>query len=180
MAVTRAEGELYRFESNGTVNTIERGIGIANTLAWSPELDRLYFADSLKGQLYVYDCELESGAVRNKRVLFETSDYGVPDGSAIDVDGCLWNARWDAGVILRITPSGGVDRVVSIPAPRPTSCAFGGADLRTLFVTSARLGLTSAQLARCPLSGSVFAIQGVGEGIGVPPLKVEAKYARIN
>lgn len=168
--VQRTDGALYKFDGDGRAHVIEEDVGIANTLAWSPDLKSFYFADSLRNQIYAYDFDADSGAVWNKRTFFESADHGVPDGSDIDTDGCLWNARWDAGVVLRITPAGKLDRVIALPVPRPTSCIFGGAGLETLFVTSARIGLTEAQLARYPLSGSVFAIRGAARGLPVPPL----------
>jgi sugar lactone lactonase YvrE len=166
--VERSDGALYCFDADGSVHTIEENVGIANTLAWSPDRRTFYFADSLRGQLYAYDFDAALGTVRNKRVFFEASDLGVPDGSAMDTDGCLWNARWDAGVIVRITPAGVVDRSIALPGPRPTSCAFGGPSLDTLYVTSAQIGLSAQQLGRWPLSGAVFAIEGVARGVPVP------------
>jgi sugar lactone lactonase YvrE len=168
IAMDRAYGALYRFDADGSVHTIEEGIGCPNTLAWSPDLRQFYFADSLQGRIHVYDFDADSGAVRNKRMFFEAPNCGIPDGSAIDVDGCLWNARWDGGTILRIAPNGTLDRSITLPVPRPTSCIFGGATLSTLYVTSARNGLTPAQLQQFPLSGSVFAIHGIGQGMPVP------------
>jgi len=94
---------LYRFDADGRVDTIEEEIGIANTLAWSP-ISRDLFGDSLKGGLYVYDFDADSGTVRKKRTFYDAPGYGIPDGSAIDVDGCLWNARFDGGAIFKITP----------------------------------------------------------------------------
>ena len=166
----RMDGALYRFDPEGRVHTIEENVGVANTLAWSPDLKTFYFADSMQGQIYRYDFDADSGAVSNKQLFFESADLGIPDGSAMDVEGCLWNARWGGGAVLRLTPQGKIDRVIELPVPQPTSCMFGGPKLDTLFVTSATLGLSAAQLAQFPLSGSVFAIQGVGQGMSVPPL----------
>lgn len=168
ISVDRLDGSLYRFE--GTAQIMEENIGIPNTLAWSPDLKKFYFGDSLKACLFEYDFDAESGALGGKRIFYDELGRGVPDGSAIDVEGCLWNARWDAGVILRITPDGKPDRVVELPVRRVTSCAFGGPDLKTLYVTSARHGLNDAELERAPLSGSVFAISGLGQGLAIPPL----------
>jgi len=170
VSLDRSDGALYRFDVDGGVDTIEEDIGISNTLAWSPDLSRFYFGDSLKERIYVYDFDAESGTVRNKRTFYDVQGFGIPDGSAIDADGCLWNARWGAGAVLRITPEGKLDQVIELPVPRPTSCSFGGPDLKTLYVTSATYGLTAAQLEQFPLSGSVFAIHGAGQGIPVPPM----------
>lgn len=170
--VDRSMGALYRFDLDAGACLVEEPVGIPNMLAWSPDLKRFYWADSLRGEIWLYDFDADTGAVCNKRLFFHSSQYGVPDGSAVDVEGCLWNARWDAGVILQITPDARVNRVIPLPVPRPTSCAFGGSGLDTLFVTSARIGLTDLQLAQSPLSGSVLAIQGLAQGMPVPPLNV--------
>jgi len=150
---------------------IEDNIGIANTFAWSPDGKQFYFADSLLGAIHVYDFDTEQGTIRNKRIFFETPDLGVPDGSAIDTDGCLWNARWGSGAIIRITPKGKVDRIIELPVPQPTSCIFGGPDHKTLFITSARVELNETQLTNAPLSGSVFAVHGAAQGVPVPKLR---------
>ena len=179
VALDRFDGALYRFDVDGRVETIEEDIGIPNTLAWSPDLSRFYFGDSLKSCLFVYDFDGESGTIRNRRTFFDAARLGTPDGSAIDVGGCLWNARWDGSAVLKITPEGKLDQVIAVPVPRPTSCAFGGPDLKTLFVTSATYELTAAQVELFPLSGSVFAIQGAGQGVPVPPVTLTRRQRRI-
>ena len=170
--IERLDGCLYRFDSEGRVEILEEAIGIANTLAWSPDLTRFYFGDSLKNALFMYDYDPDSGTIADKRTFYVEPGLGVADGSAIDVDGCLWNARWDGGAVIKITPQGTLDQIVELPLPRPTSCCFGGPDLKTLFVTSAANGLTAKQLERFPLSGSVISIDGAGQGLPVPPLTV--------
>jgi L-arabinonolactonase len=171
VALERSEGTLFRVDADGSVAIVEEGVGISNTLCWSPDERRFYFADSLANRLFAYDYEPMSGGVSGKRVFFEEAGLGIPDGSAIDVDGCLWNARWRAGMVLRITPDGRIDRRIEIPALQPSSCAFGGPRLDTLFVTSARNGMSPSALALAPLSGSVFAITGGAQGVLVPPMR---------
>jgi len=168
LPIERPDGALFRFDRGGGISVIEQDLMCANTLAWSPDGTRFYFADSLPGAIFAYDYDPESGAVSGKRVLFDEAGLGVPDGSAIDVDGCLWNARWGASAIVRITPEGRIDRRIEMPVPRPTSCMFGGPNLDILFVTSATNGLGAGDLAAAPLSGSVFAITGAGQGVAVP------------
>ena len=175
VSVDRFDGALYRFDADGRVDIIEEGIGIPNTLAWSPDLTRFYLGDSLKGAIFVYDFDTESGGVCNKRTFYDVSRLGIPDGSAMDIDGCLWNARWDGGAVLKITPDGKLDQMITLPVLRPTSCCFGGSDLKTLFVTSAANGLTAAQLEQYPLSGSVFVVHGVGQGVSVPPMTLKRR-----
>ena len=81
-----------------------------------------------------------------------------PDGAVVDAEGFVWNAQWGAGSVIRFAPDGRVDRVVKVPVSRPTCPALGGKDLKTLYITSAREGLTAEQLAQEPLAGGVFAI----------------------
>ena len=90
---------------------------------------------------------------------------GKPDGMTVDAEGFLWVAHWDGWCVSRYDPHGRVERVINLPVPRPTSCIFGGPELRTLFVTSARIRLSAGQLAEAPLSGSVFSIDTGVQGL---------------
>jgi len=99
------------------------------------------------------------GIFSNRRVFAEIpEDRGEPGGLAVDADGYIWSANYGGWCVTRYSPDGRIDRIVPMPVPQPTSWVFGGADLKTLYVTSARIRLTSAQFAQAPLSGSVFAI----------------------
>ncbi|MET4262407.1 L-arabinonolactonase [Bradyrhizobium sp. S3.12.5] len=167
--VERDLGALYRFDPDGQVHMMADTLGIPNGLTWAPDGRRFYMADSAHGAIFDYDFDIDAGALGGRAVLFDGADFGIPDGATIDVDGCLWSARWDGHAILRITPSGNVDRVVEMPVPRPTSCVFGGPDLRTLLVTSASMGLSAAELATYPNSGAVFAVEDIGQGLAIPP-----------
>jgi sugar lactone lactonase YvrE len=171
LPVERSIGRLFCLDQEGRLRALEKNIGIANTLAWSPDERRFYFADSLANRIFLYDYTSETGVISNKRVFFEATGLGLPDGSAMDVDGCLWNARWGAGCVVRITPGGLIDRKIAIPALQATSCAFGGAKLETLFVTSAKIGLSPKALTEWPCSGSVFAITGLAQGLPISPFK---------
>lgn len=168
LPVERADGTLFRFGPGDKCEAHEQNTGVSDTLAWSPDARLFYFADSVSGCIYVYDYDVESATLANKCVHFNGPDYGIPDGSTIDVAGCLWNARWDDASIIRITPEGRVDRKIDLPIPHPTSCIFGGSQFETLYVTSVRLGLSKEQLDEYPLSGSVFAFDGLAQGMRVP------------
>ena len=135
-------GGLFRIEADGRSAPVLGDVGIANTLAWSPDGATLYFADSLKRTIWAFPFDGATGELGERR-LFAGPDAaaGEPDGSSIDAEGFLWNARWGAGVVARFAPDGRLDRVVELPASQPTSVAFGGPDLRTMYVTSARQGL---------------------------------------
>lgn len=153
-------GALYRLDVDGTLDEIETGFHICNGLGWSPDSRRFYLADSARRQIFAYDYDLATGTLSNKTVFarFTESD-GMPDGLAVDADGYLWCAMWDGWALRRFAPDGRLDRTVDLPVPRPTSCAFGGPDLKTLYITTARIRLSATQLAAAPLSGSILALQ---------------------
>lgn len=163
-------GTLYRLDIDGTLHEVERGFHICNGIGWSPDGSKFYLTDSGARCIYVYDYDSLSGAVTNKKILAEfDASQGSPDGMAVDAAGHLWSAFWDGWSVRRISPDGLIDREIRLPVPRPTSCAFGGANLDTLYVTSARIRLSASQLAAAPLSGSVFAIDVgvVGTPVGL-------------
>ena len=151
-------GSLFRLDPDLTLHEMETGIGVSNTMSWSPDGRTLYFCDTLSGWMSAYDFDPAAGTVSNKRN-FARFDRGVPDGSTVDAEGYLWNARWDGGCIVRFAPDGSVDRVVEVPSPLVTSCVFGGADLDTLYITTARYLQDDAALAKAPQAGSLFALK---------------------
>jgi len=163
-------GNLYRIDADGTATKMDGPFGVSNTFAWSPDNRTMYFADSLKG-IYAYDFDSESGAIANRRLFAATDDAadGVPDGSTIDADGFVWNCRWDGSGIIRWAPDGTIDRKIDLPCPRVTSAIFGGDDLDTLYVTTARFDMSEAELADYPLAGGIFAIDAGVRGIAEVP-----------
>jgi sugar lactone lactonase YvrE len=169
LPITANTGSLYRIDADGTVHVFEQELGIANTFAWSPDERTMYFADTLDA-IYAYDFDPFAGGISSRRTFakVDTGKYGLPDGSTIDAEGFLWNARWDGGCIIRWAPDGTIDRIVEFPCRRVTSCIFGGADLDTLYVTTVRYGLSESQLSEQPLAGSIFAldpgVKGLSDG----------------
>jgi L-arabinonolactonase len=155
---TEHTGSLYRLDPDLSAHRMDGAIGISNSLAWSPDDRTFYFADTLDGVIYAYDFEAAAGALSNKRAFAKPGGPGAPDGSTIDSEGFLWNAEWDGGRLVRYAPDGSVERQVELPVQRPTCCAFGGPDLRTLYVTSASLGLDDAARASQPWAGCVLAL----------------------
>jgi len=169
--ITETSGHLYRIDADGSVHEMDGPFAICNTFAWSPDNRLFYFADTPAG-IYVYDFDEKSGSLSNRRVFATTGakgQPGYPDGSTIDVDGFLWNCRWDGGAIIRYAPDGSVDRVVTMPCDRVTSCCFGGPALDVLYVTTVRYGISEARLAETPLAGGLFAVRtgtrGLPDGI---------------
>ena len=125
----------------------------------------LHFVDSAASRVYVFDVDPVRGETANRRVLIETHPQeGRPNGLTVDAEG-IWCAMWDGWAIRRYTPDGGLDAVVRLPVPRPSSCIFGGDDLATPYVTTGRIRLLAKHLAEAPLSDSLFAFRP-----GVPGL----------
>lgn len=161
VAVAASTGGLFRIDADGTTSRHRAGIGIANTLCWTPDNATLYFADTLRNRIDAYPFDPVSGTLGAPRPFVEGGP-GAPDGSAIDEDGFVWTARWGAACLLRYAPDGRVDRTIALPAAQPTSCAFAGPGSRTLFVTTARVGLDAPGDA----DGAVLAVDA---GIDGPP-----------
>jgi L-arabinonolactonase len=158
-------GEIYRISTAESVEILDGGFGCPNTFAWSPDEKTMYCADSCTGWIYAYDFDVASGSIGRRREFFSDDAFGIPDGSAMDTDGCLWNARWDGAAVLRITPDGRIDRVVELPVSKVTDCAFGGADLQTLFVTTSGFGMSDSERKTEPMAGDVFAISTCVDGV---------------
>lgn len=162
-------GSIYVLETDGTIRVAEMGYTIPNGIAWNSDDSLLYIADSHHNSIYVYDYDLASGRFANKRVFASTrGEPGVPDGACLDAEGFLWSARNGGGRIVRYAPDGSVDRTVTLPVEFPTSVAFGGAGLDTLYVTTATQGMTADDLRKQPLAGTVLAVDVGVRGISEP------------
>ena len=154
----RPIGQLYAYEGGASPRVLAPDVRIANSIAFSPDGRRMYFADTPTKIIRAYDYDLDSGALSGERAFAALRGPGCPDGSTVDSDGCLWNAEWGGGRVVRYTPHGRIDRIVELPCAQVTCCAFGGDKLERLFVTTARTGLDSAALAREPRAGALFAV----------------------
>lgn len=163
-------GRFYRVDGAGLAAEFAAGIRISNAVCFSPDGRVLYFADSLSGRIMAVAYEPGTGPVGEPRLAVETAAHGSgPDGATVDVDGCLWVAMVQAGRIARFTPDGALDRLIDAPTDIPSSLAFGGPDMRTLFVTSIRDSGTGRAVSRHPDGGGLFAIGGLGvEGLPEP------------
>jgi sugar lactone lactonase YvrE len=158
-------GGVHVLLPDGSASFFPEGFGCPNAICWSPDDTVLYAADSVSGWLYAYEFDRAAAQMRRRREFCRLSGLGIPDGAAIDKDGCLWNARWGAGVVARIDPAGRLMQTVALPVSNPTACCFGGPLRNILYVTSARYGLSPEQLAHEPLAGSVFAIETATKGL---------------
>ncbi len=141
-------------------------VAISNSIAFSPSGDTMYFCDSLQKQILQCDYGNTLGPAR----LFTDlrNEPGEPDGSAVDAEGCLWNARWGDARLVRYLPDGIEDRSVPMPVSQPTRPVFGGRARQTLYVTSAHEGLDAAGRAREPLAGHLFVFDAGVNGLPEP------------
>jgi sugar lactone lactonase YvrE len=161
MAKDRARGAaaLYRLAPGGEIERVIPNTTISNGLAWSASGDRMYFTDSATQRIDVLDFDGATGEVADRRPFasIEPAD-GLPDGIATDAEGGVWVCLFGGGAVRRYDEDGALDAVIPLPVTNPTSPAFGGRDLRTIYITTARQGLSSAQLAAEPLAGAVLAL----------------------
>ena len=150
-------GGLYRVEAGGVATKLVDAATIANGLGWSPDGSRFYFIDSPTRRVDVFDHDPGTGDVRDRRplVTVETVD-AVPDGMAVDADGCLWVALHGGWGLNRYAPDGELLAEVRLPVAKVTSCCFGGPSLTDLYVTTRRESLSDAELAEQPLAGALL------------------------
>ncbi|WP_077002351.1 SMP-30/gluconolactonase/LRE family protein [Variovorax sp. KK3] len=166
--LTRApEGVLYCLEGRA-LRAVRQGVCIPNSLAFSPDGATMYFADSLRYELYAYDYDGRHGTIGRERVIARTQPPGFPDGSTVDAEGFLWNAEFNAARLVRYAPDGRIDRVVPVPVPRPTCCAFGGPALDVLYVTTASQNMSTEDLEAHPLAGALLAFDVGVRGVAEP------------
>ena len=175
----QALGVLYMLDAQGLHERMD-GVTTANGLAWSPDGRTAYWADTAAHQIRAFDFDAARGQLSNSRVFYQATPKpagwawgsatpygGRPDGAAVDAEGCYWSAQYEGQRLLRLSPAGEVLAEVPVPAVCPTMPCFGGPDLRTLLVTTARHGRSAAELAQYPDAGCVFALR-----VDVPGLPV--------
>lgn len=168
---TRREplGKLYCLEPDGRCTARLDGIVVPNALCWSLDDRRMYFADTHRQIIWVFDYDLDDGVFSNQRVFKDWSfQPGRPDGATVDAEGYLWHAMVATGQVVRLAPDGSVDRVIQLPVSHATCPAFGGPGLDRLFVTSHSQRLPAEQLAREPLAGSLFMLDVGVKGVAEP------------
>lgn len=169
LAAAHAVGTLHRFDRRGLSAPFVDRLVTPNGMAFSPDGRTMYLADShpTVRRVWAYEYDIDDGVPHRRRLFVDMNAHpGRPDGAAIDVDGCYWVCGNDAGVVHRFTPLGRLDRSLAVPVKKPAMCAFGGAGLDTLYVTSIRPAVDDPEQ---PHAGGVFAlvpgVQGVPEPI---------------
>lgn len=151
-------GSLWRLDGDA-VTEMDTGIILANGIGFSPDDKVFYFTDFARRTVFAYPFDIASGTLGQRQVFvtLEEAD-GKPDGMTVDSEGHIWIAHWDGWCVTRHDPKGREVARIAFPVQRPTSVAFGGDDLSTLYVTSATMALTPEELAKAPLSGALFAV----------------------
>jgi L-arabinonolactonase len=158
---------VWRVDPNLKLARLFGGVACANSACFSPDGRRMYFADSPTKEIVTFDYDPATGDLGTKRILARVD--GVPDGSCVDSEGCIWNAVWEGYRVERWSPEGTLLQVVRVPVCKPTCCAFGGEDLTTLFITTSRLMEGKDRLSREPTAGSLYAISPGVRGLADEP-----------
>lgn len=154
-----AVSSVVRLDPDRRMAMLFDGVACANGICFSPDGSTMYFADTPARAIWAFDYDGATGDLGNRRVLNRFDGQpGMPDGSCVDAEGCIWNAQWNGRRLVRFTPAGRVDRVIPVPVLNPTCVTFGGAALDVLYITTARYLMTSQQILADPLSGALLAV----------------------
>ena len=158
-------GRLYRLDTDGTLTRLLDDVGVPNGMGFTPDLKRLYFTDSPKREIGLFDYDRDTGALTNRRIFVRAPEgEGSPDGMTVDVQGYVWSARWNGGCLVRYTPEGSEDLRIAFPARKVSSVTFAGPDYTDIYVTTAG---GDAKAEEGPGAGALFrlnlGIQGKAE-----------------
>ncbi len=167
-------GNLYVLNKDLSIEKKMEGVTVSNGMAWDMKHNLFHYIDSPTQTVVTYDYDLTTGGIRNKRVTIRVPETeGSPDGMTIDEEGMLWVAHWEGWKIARWDPFTGKQLLeIRLPVSRVTSCAFGGNQLEDLYITTAKIGLSKAELIKQPLAGALFVVKNCGYK-GVPAFEFE-------
>lgn len=165
-------GAIWRWHQ-GRVRCLFPGLTIPNSICFSPDGRTAYFSDTVTHKVNRVALDAEGWPLGAPQVFLDlTADGLLPDGATVDAEGCLWIAQWGAWRVARHAPDGRFLSAVTVGAPHSSCPAFGGPDLTTLFVTTAREGMGPEALAAHPHAGKVFALEGAGRGLPEPAVRL--------
>lgn len=160
MPETEAAGHLYMVDASGESKAQLDSVTISNGIVWTKDQKTMYYIDTPTGKIRAFDYDNASGDISNERTVVEIpKTMGFPDGMAIDEEDKLWVGLWNGNAIVRFDPENGqLMEKIEVPAHNVTACAFGGQNLDSLFITSARVDMTPDELEKYPDAGSVFVV----------------------
>jgi L-arabinonolactonase len=160
-------GALYRLNGDGSITEVLKGVRCSNGLGWSPDSRTFYYTESFAHRILAFDHDPDTGALSGRRLFasLAPNSGAFPDGLTVDVEGFVWSAQPFYGRLVRYAPDGAIASIYETPVSRPTSCAFGGTDLATLYITTAHNSLTAEQRAEEPLAGGLFEFRPGVKGI---------------
>ncbi|MCH2115436.1 MAG: SMP-30/gluconolactonase/LRE family protein [Pirellulales bacterium] len=172
-ALTKSSGALYSLDADHRVAKHVDSVGVSNGIVWTQDAKTMYYIDTVSAAVDAFDFDNGAGKVSRRRTVFQVPQgMGLPDGMAIDDSGKLWVSFWDGWQVARICPiEGKVIGKIELPVANVTACAFGGAALDQLFITTARAGVSDEDLEKQPLAGDLFMAQPGVHGV------VSAKFA---
>jgi len=170
--ISKEEGgaALWRVDADGSARRMETGLTVSNGVGWSPDGGTMYLTDSPAQAIHAYDFDADAGTISRRRTFVDVrGEEGFPDGLAVDAEGGVWSARFAGGCVVRYAPDGRETHRVPIPAPRSTSCAFGGVGLRDLYVSTASVGLSEEEIQDAFDSGDLFRFRPGVPGLAITP-----------
>ena len=157
---SRNTGKLYRYDAGLNASVIMDGISLPNGLAWSSDGSELFFVDSVARTLYRARYPANGNGLEQVLVFAQTpAELGRPDGLALDVEGNLWVCQFNGSCVLQYDRHGVLLQALPMPVPRPTSCCFGGPEMRTLYITTAKFGMSAAEQADYPAAGNIYSVR---------------------
>ena len=164
---TTAAASLYKVAPDGTTSKMLGNITISNGIVWTKDGKTMYYIDTPTGKIRAYDYDIETSTITNDRTAVDVSpEDGYPDGMAIDEEDMLWVGLWNGNAVAQFNPKNGeLIRKIEVPAHNVTACAFGGADLDILFITTARTDMTDEEIEKYPLAGSIFSVNPGVRGV---------------
>lgn len=164
MATPSRPGRLYRLDQDGTIRMVLEGIACSNGMGFTLDRRQMYYTDSVKGEIYLFDYDIETGALTNQRLWLKVPEgQGLPDGMTVDAEGHVWSARWGDSALYRYSPEGVVEQRITFPALKVSSVVFGDDDYQTMYVTTALSG--GSQEAEGPGAGGLFRLRSGVSGL---------------
>jgi D-xylonolactonase len=137
MSTPSRPGRLYRLDTDGTITPLLEGIGTSNGMGFTPDLKRMYYTDTRRREIYLFDYDRETGAIANRRVFARADSDGRPDGMTVDSEGAVWSARWDGYCLVRYDAGGRLVARIKFPVKKVSCVTFGGPEYTDMFVTTA-------------------------------------------